>query len=78
MLVYACVQRIYAPGKLCLLCQHSSKPSRSQLSKQKKQQQRSSSTMVVKVAINGFGRIGRCLFRFLWETSDVGEEQDKK
>ncbi|CAN0425156.1 unnamed protein product [Laminaria digitata] len=27
--------------------------------------------MVVKVAINGFGRIGRCLFRFLWEMSDV-------
>lgn len=29
--------------------------------------------MVVKVAINGFGRIGRCLFRFLWEMEDVGE-----
>lgn len=27
---------------------------------------------MVKVAINGFGRIGRCLFRFLWEMPDVG------
>ncbi|CAM9384238.1 unnamed protein product [Ectocarpus sp. 6 AP-2014] len=25
----------------------------------------------VRVAINGFGRIGRCLFRFLWEMPDV-------
>lgn len=30
-------------------------------------------TRMVKVAINGFGRIGRCLFRFLWEMPDVGK-----
>lgn len=27
--------------------------------------------MVIKVGINGFGRIGRCLFRFLWDMPDV-------
>lgn len=27
---------------------------------------------MVKVAINGFGRIGRCLFRFLWKMPDIG------
>lgn len=31
--------------------------------------------MVVRVAVNGFGRIGRCLFRFLWEMPDVGERE---
>lgn len=76
-MVYACVH-IYAQGRCCtppdLPARHGSQTSRSQLSKQKKHQQRSS-IMVVKVAINGFGRIGRCLFRFLWDMSDVGEEQ---
>lgn len=33
---------------------------------------------MVRVAINGFGRIGRCLFRFLWEMPDVGEKQGRR
>lgn len=61
-----------------LLCQHSNSSSRQlprpQLSKAEQQPQQPSRNMVVKVAINGFGRIGRCLFRFLWDMSDVGEE----
>ena len=79
---YACIRTL--PGirkgerEAACFANTSRQSSRHQQKQQQQQQKQCRDIMVVKVAINGFGRIGRCLFRFLWDMSDVGEREAKK